>query len=173
MSPLSCCTNILVNWCVILEQSRSGVLLKNIQESRVLQTNDLELTRELHILQAHLLQYQSLLHNFEVSVQFIAKTHNPAMDSSDFSPEERKESKELMEMESGNLLSEIDRLEKRRAMLGNRLKNVMDLAFATVNIDDSRQTRKLTEATVRDSAAMKQVLFFSETKVTYRTTTNF
>lgn len=95
------------------------------------------------------------------------------MDSSDFSPEERKESKELMEMESGNLLSEIDRLEKRRAMLGNRLKNVMDLAFATVNIDDSRQTRKLTEATVRDSAAMKQVLFFSETKVTYRTTTNF
>ncbi|KAG1817382.1 hypothetical protein EV424DRAFT_1324487 [Suillus variegatus] len=130
-------------------------------ESRVLQTNDLELTRELHILQAHLLQYQSLLHNFEVSVQFIAKTHNPAMDSSDFSPEERKESKELMEMESGNLLSEIDRLEKRRAMLGNRLKNVMDLAFATVNIDDSRQTRKLTEATVRDSAAMKQISYLT------------
>ncbi|KAG2052254.1 hypothetical protein BDR06DRAFT_536498 [Suillus hirtellus] len=130
-------------------------------ESRVLQTNNLELTRELHILQAHLLQYQSLLHNFEVSVQFIAKTHNPAMDSSNFSPEERKESKKLMETESENLLSEIDRLERRRAMLGNRLKNVMDLAFATVNIDDSRQTRKLTEATVRDSAAMKQISYLT------------
>ncbi|KAG1896166.1 uncharacterized protein F5891DRAFT_1193400 [Suillus fuscotomentosus] len=130
-------------------------------ESRVLQTNNLELTRELHILQAHLLQYQSLLHNFEVSVQFITKTHNPAMDSSNFSPEERKESRKLMEMESENLLSEIDRLERRRAMLGNRLKNVMDLAFATVNIDDSRQTRKLTEATVRDSAAMKQISYLT------------
>ena len=68
------------------------------------------------------------------------------------------ESKDLMKRESENLLSEIDRLEKRRAMLSNRLKNVMDLAFATVNIDDNSQTRKLTEATVRDSAAMKQVI---------------
>ncbi|KAG1814731.1 uncharacterized protein BJ212DRAFT_1481921 [Suillus subaureus] len=130
-------------------------------EAKVLQTNNMELTRDLHILQAHLLQYQSLLHNFEVSVQFTAKTHNLAMDSNDFSDEQRKESKELMETESENLLSEIDRLEKRRAMLGNRLKNVMDLAFATVNIDDSRQTRKLTEATVRDSAAMKQISYLT------------
>jgi len=43
-------------------------------------------------------------------------------------------------------------------MLSNRLKNAMNLAFATVNIDDSTQTRLLTQATVRDSAAMKQVL---------------
>lgn len=134
------------------------VLLKNIQESKVLQTNNIELTRELHILQAHLLHYQALLHNFEKSVQFIAKTHNPAMDSNDVSDEQRKDSKELMTRESENLLGEIDRLEKRRAMLSNRLKNVMDLAFATVNIDDNSQTRKLTEATVRDSAAMKQVI---------------
>ncbi|KAG1729742.1 hypothetical protein EDD22DRAFT_788784, partial [Suillus occidentalis] len=117
-------------------------------ESKVLQTNNFELTRELHILQAHLLHYQALLHNFELSVKFLAKTHNPAMDSDDFSDHQRKESKDLMKRESENLLSEIDRLEKRRAMLSNRLKNVMDLAFATVNIDDNSQTRKLTEATV-------------------------
>jgi hypothetical protein len=127
----------------------------------VLQTNNIELTRELHILQA-------LLHNFELSVKFLAKTHNPAMDSDDFSDHQRKESKDLMKRESENLLSEIDRLEKRRAMLSNRLKNVMDLAFATVNIDDNSQTRKLTEATVRDSAAMKQVIPHSETELTRR-----
>jgi hypothetical protein len=44
--------------------------------------------------------------------------------------------------------------------LSSRLKNAMDLAFASVNIEDSRLTRTLTEATVRDSAAMKQVPFF-------------
>ncbi|KAG2035211.1 hypothetical protein BDR03DRAFT_923194 [Suillus americanus] len=136
-------------------------------ESKVLQTNDMELTRDLHVLQAHLLHYRSLLHNFEVSVQFIAKTHNPAMDSSEVS--ERDESEKLMKTESENLLSEIDRLEKRREMLTNRLKNVMDLAFATINLNDSTQTRELTEATVRDSAAMKQVSFFSETKISYLT----
>ncbi|KAG1805980.1 uncharacterized protein BJ212DRAFT_1486114 [Suillus subaureus] len=128
-------------------------------ESKVLQASDTELARELHVLQAHLLQYQALLHNFQVSVQFIAKTHNPAMDSSDAL--ERDESMKLMDSESQNLLSEIDRLEKRRGMLTNRLKNVMDLAFATVNLNDSKQTRKLTEATVRDSAAMKQISYLT------------
>ncbi|KAG2367562.1 hypothetical protein BDR07DRAFT_1326311 [Suillus spraguei] len=129
-------------------------------ELQVLKANDIELTRKLHILQAHLLHYQSLLHNFEVSVKFIANTQNPAMESSTFD-HQRTESKELMETESGNLLSEIDRLAKRREMLSNRLKNVMDLAFASVNIDDSKQTRKLTEATVRDSAAMKQISYLT------------
>ncbi|KAG1883345.1 hypothetical protein F4604DRAFT_1920551 [Suillus subluteus] len=128
-------------------------------ESKVLQTNNTELTRDLHVLQAHLLHYQSLLHNFKVSVQFIAKTHNPAMESSDIY--ELHESKELMKTESENLISEIDRLEKRRAILTNRLKNVMDLAFATVNLIDSKLTRRLTEATVRDSAAMKQISYLT------------
>jgi hypothetical protein len=36
----------------------------------------------------------------------------------------------------------------------------MDLAFATVDIEDSRQTRTLTEAMVRDLATVKQVPFF-------------
>jgi hypothetical protein len=130
-------------------------------ESKVLRENDIGLTRELHILQAHLLHYQALLHNFQVSVEFIAKTHNPAMDSSNVSEYQRNESKELMKTESKNLLAEIDRLEKRRGMLTDRLKNVMDLAFSTVNINDSQQTRQLTEATVRDSAAMKQISYLT------------
>jgi hypothetical protein len=127
------------------------VLLKNIQELKVLHTNNIELTLELHILQAHLLHYQELLHSFKVSVEFIAKTHNPAMDSGDdFSYV--KESEELMKSESDNLLGEIDRLERRRAMLSSRLH--------------SSETRKLTEATVRDSATMKQVIPLCETEVT-------
>lgn len=155
---------LAILWYALYAWDESFELLYNHVselESKVLQSNNIELTRELHILQAHLLHYQSLLHNFEVSVQFIAKTHNPAMDSSDVSDEHRKESKELMKTESENLLSEIDRLERRRTMLSNRLKNVMDLAFATVNIEDSSETRKLTETTVRDSAAMKQISYLT------------
>ncbi|KAG0699510.1 hypothetical protein DFH29DRAFT_44556 [Suillus ampliporus] len=128
-------------------------------ESQVLE--DHGLTRGLHILQAHLLHYASLLHGFEVSVRFIENTRNPAMECSDFSDKQRKESNELMKKECENLLGEIDRLEKRRLMLSNRLKNAMDLAFASVNIEDSRQTRTLTEATVRDSAAMKQISYLT------------
>jgi Mg2+ and Co2+ transporter CorA len=159
-SLLSYCITTLASWYVFLFLCACGSVgaEETVQESKVLQTNNIELTRELHILQAHLLHYQALLHNFELSVKFLAKTHNPAMDSDAFSDDQRKESEYLMKRESENLLSEIDRLEKRRAMQSNRLKNVMDLAFATVNIDDNSQTRKLTEATVRDSAAMKQVI---------------
>jgi hypothetical protein len=135
------------------------LLNTHVQESGVLQDSHIEVTRELHVLQAHLLHYQSLLTNFRVSVSFIEKTPNPAMESEDL--EQREASRELLEKESENLLGEIERLEKRREMLSSRLKNSTDLAFATVNIEDSRQTRTLTEATVRDSAAMKQVPFSS------------
>jgi len=148
-------------------------LLINIQESDVLHDSRIELTRKLHVLQAHLLHYQSLLHNFKLSVSFIQETPNPAMESDAFTEEERKASKEVMEQESRNLLSEIDRLEKRREMLSNRLKNVMDLAFATVNLEDSKQTRTLTQATVRDSAAMKQVSFFPRNRSPHKVLTNY
>jgi hypothetical protein len=60
--------------------------------------------------------------------------------------EELNVSKELMKKECENLIGEIDRLERRREMLSGRLKNVLELAF--------------TEATVRDSASMRQVFFF-------------
>ncbi|KAG2130887.1 hypothetical protein DEU56DRAFT_740368, partial [Suillus clintonianus] len=146
-----------VYWQIICKKSKDPT---PIQESKVL-GKQIELTRDLHILQAHLLHYQSLLHNFEVSVTFIVKTSNPAMESDDFTDKEREDSQELMKKESENLLSEIDRLQKRCVMLSNRLQNVMKLAFATVNIEDSKHTRTLTEATVRDSAAMKQISYLT------------
>lgn len=117
----------------------------------------IKVTQQLHVLQAHLLHYQSLLHHFRKSVNFIEQTPNPAMESESFTNEQRKTSYELMGKECKNLLSEIARLQMRREMLSSRLKNAMDLAFATVNIEDSSQTRRLTEATIRDSAAMRQV----------------
>ncbi|KAG2357380.1 hypothetical protein BDR07DRAFT_1463573 [Suillus spraguei] len=156
---------LAILWYALYAWDESLELLYNHSsdlESRVLQTqNNIELTQELHILQAHLLYYQALLHNFEASVRFIAKTQNPAMESSDFSDEQRTVTKELMEAESENLLGEIDRLEMRREKLSNRLKNMMNLAFADINIEDNSQTRRLTQATVRDSAAMKQISYLT------------
>jgi hypothetical protein len=119
------------------------ILLKYIQESDVLTESRVEHTRDLHILQAYLLHYETLLHDFEVSVSFIENTPNPGMESTQVYGEERKISNELMKTECKNLLGEIDRLQKRRDMLRNRLKNVMSLAFANVNIRDSASTRQV------------------------------
>ncbi|KAG1752049.1 hypothetical protein EDB19DRAFT_1845541 [Suillus lakei] len=116
-----------------------------------------DLNHDLHSLQAHLLQYQTLLHDFERSVTFVMETPNPAMEDS----ENEDTTKELMQRECKNLLSEIDRLHKRCSMFISRLKNATDLAFATVNIEDSRQTHRLTKATLRDSAAMKQISYLT------------
>ena len=122
------------------------MLLKYFQESDVLTESRVEHTRDLHILQAYLLHYESLLHSFQLSVTFIKKNPNPAMESTDIYKEQRSTSNELMQKECENLLSEIDRLEKRREMLSRQLKNVIDLAFANVN--------------VRDWASMRQVPHF-------------
>lgn len=127
-------------------------------ESQVLLTDNINLARKLHIFQAHLLHYQSLLQDFRKSVEFLHNTPNPALKSD---TDERKDSMELMAKECANLLSEIGRLENRRLMLSSRLKNVTDLAFAIVNIEDSKQMKALTEATVRDSGAMKQISYLT------------
>ncbi|KAI6158564.1 hypothetical protein EDD17DRAFT_1779460 [Pisolithus thermaeus] len=135
------------------------VLYRHINrlESKVLGTNDINLTRELHKVQAYLLYYQQLLQDFHKSVDFVKLTPNPAMHGD----EDEDHSKMLLEREVDNLLSEIGRLEGQRTMQSDRLKNVMQLAFATVNIEDSRAMKKLTEASMRDSAAMKQISYLT------------
>ncbi|KAF9226333.1 hypothetical protein BS17DRAFT_765341 [Gyrodon lividus] len=133
----------------------------NMLESRVLTTNNINHTRELHKLQAHLLYYQQLLQDFRKSVVFVKSTPNPAMEADSVTNQDRKSSMDLMAKEAENLLSEIDRLEGQRSTQSARLKNVMDLAFSTVNIEDSRAMQKLTVATMRDSAAMKQISYLT------------
>ncbi|KAF5381593.1 hypothetical protein D9615_005537 [Tricholomella constricta] len=131
-------------------------------ESRVLNENDIDLTQELHVVHAHLLHYASLLEDFRKSAQFVLNTPYPALDNSAlYSDEERVRSKGLLETECKNLLSEIDRLQKSRAMQGKRLKNVMNLGFSSVHIGDSKHMKKLTEAAVKDSAAMKQIAYLT------------
>jgi hypothetical protein len=88
----------------------------------------MDLTKELHVIQAHLLHYASLLDDFRKTITFVLKTPNPALnDPARYTTEERERSRGLMQMECENLISEIDRLEKSRVMQGKRLKNVMNL----------------------------------------------
>jgi hypothetical protein len=66
---------------------------------------------------------------------FVRDTHYPALENEDlFTPEEKKESIELMEKECNNLLNEISRLDLARTLQDKRLTNVMQLVsllFAT------------------------------------------
>ncbi|PPQ92528.1 LOW QUALITY PROTEIN: hypothetical protein CVT25_010361 [Psilocybe cyanescens] len=128
-------------------------------ESQVITTSEMILTQELHIIRAHLLHYSSLLDDFRKSVIFIRDTENPALES--LSLEEREENSSIMKRECSNLLTEIERLEKGRQMQDRRLKNVMDLVFSSVNIIDSKLMQKMTQAAVRDSAAMKQIAYLT------------
>ncbi|KAJ8580628.1 hypothetical protein M405DRAFT_33742 [Rhizopogon salebrosus TDB-379] len=105
-----------------------------------------ERTCDPHALQARLLYYESLLRDFQVSISFIENTPNPALESA--YEEVREASNELMKKECGNLLGEIERLEKRRRMLRNRLKNMLDIV-------DSSQTERLIKATEQVSSSLQ------------------
>ncbi|KAJ6460942.1 hypothetical protein C8R45DRAFT_794377, partial [Mycena sanguinolenta] len=129
-------------------------------EGRVITMTDMTLTQQLHVVRAHLLHYASLLEDFRRSVVFCAQTPNPMLEHAS-DTETIASVKARMRSESQNLLDEIERLEQNRKMQEKRLKNVMDLAFSSVNLDDSKTMQKLTEAAVRDSAAMKQISYLT------------
>ncbi|KAJ7489584.1 hypothetical protein FB451DRAFT_693768 [Mycena latifolia] len=132
-------------------------------ETRVMTTTDMTLTQQLHVVRAHLLHYASLLEDFRKTVVFVAQTLNPVLENASdiHSAETIAFVTELMRRESTNLLDEIARLKQNRSMQDSRLKNVMNLAFSSVNLEDSRRMQKLTEAAVRDSAAMKQISYLT------------
>jgi hypothetical protein len=93
------------------------------KESRVLVTNDIHLTRELHIIRASLLHYASLLESFRKAVLFLRNNKNPAMqDHPDLT-----QSTQIMDRECDKLLSEIERLGMFRGMQEMRLENVIKL----------------------------------------------
>ncbi|KAH6910723.1 hypothetical protein BKA70DRAFT_1271341 [Coprinopsis sp. MPI-PUGE-AT-0042] len=128
-------------------------------ETQVIDTTQMNLTEELHIIRAHHLHYSSLLEDFRKTVEFIRDTVNPALD--DLPESEQEWNRKIMDRETTTILSEISRLEKGRKMQDRRLKNVMNLVFSSVNIQDSKQMAKMTQAAVRDSAAMKQIAYLT------------
>ncbi|KAF7368937.1 hypothetical protein MVEN_00219900 [Mycena venus] len=155
-------------------------------ETRVMATTDMTmastditLTQQLHVVQARLLHYQSLLEDFRKSVLFIAETQNPMLEHvNDLSAEMIVFVKDKISKESTNLLNEIARLEQSRSMQEKRLRNAMEpgaffarvytpasvnfeQAFSSVNLEDSKAMKELTQAAVRDSAAMKQISYLT------------
>jgi len=128
-------------------------------EGKVVATTDFNLTQELHVIRAHHLHYASLLEDLRKTLVFVKSTVNPALDS--VTPEERDSSLTVLERECDNLLDEVNRLEREREMQERRLSNVMHLVFSTVNILDSTRMKEMTEASTRDSSAMKQIAYLS------------
>lgn len=82
----------------------------------------MHLTKELHILRAHLVHYESLLEDFRKSVVFLVETLNmPGHDQN------QENSASLMKKECNDMLSEIERLKMSRQMQDMRLSNVINL----------------------------------------------
>jgi len=112
-------------------------------------TNDIKMTRELHIIRAHLLHYESLLEDFSKTVKFVLNTRNPAMDSVEEG--QRIRDRRLLEKETKNLQIEIERLQMSRSMQDKRLKNVMHLVRCFC--DDAPSVQRVTLMDFRSSAA--------------------
>ncbi|ESK94948.1 hypothetical protein Moror_13953 [Moniliophthora roreri MCA 2997] len=146
----------MYSWDEALEVLYNHIIF---MEMRIMRSTDMEMTRGLHFIRAHLLHYGSLLGDMKKSVQFILGTPNPTMNS--LPAEEQLFSRKLLEKECNHLLIEIERLEMQLQMQDHRLKNVMNLVFSTVNIQDSSRMQELSEAAVRDSAAMKQIAYLT------------
>lgn len=102
------------------------------QELRVISTNNMVLTLELHKIRAHLLHYASLLEDFEQTIIFIRDTPNPALESGD--PTHMEDTRESMAKECQNLMQQVDRLKTSRVMWDKRLKNVMHLVGFHIRI---------------------------------------
>jgi hypothetical protein len=100
-----------------------------VQESRVIVTNDVAMTYELHVIRAHLLHYIGLLSDFKKSVIFLRDTNNPAMDVDTITDDERKINKTLLCDECEHLLTEIERLTMNRQMQDDRVQNVTQLVI--------------------------------------------
>ncbi|KAF8811269.1 hypothetical protein BYT27DRAFT_7134272 [Phlegmacium glaucopus] len=131
-------------------------------ESRILVKNDIFLTQELHLIRAHLLHYESFLRDFQKTILFVQDTPFPCLQSPEmYTEEERLRSEGVMKRECGNLLGELKRLGDIREKYDGRVKNVMKLGFSIVNNQDSRRRYQLTEATVQDSGAMKQISYLT------------
>ncbi|KAF8625330.1 hypothetical protein AX17_006872 [Amanita inopinata Kibby_2008] len=126
-------------------------------EAHLINFSQVEFAHDLHTLRAYLLHYTSLLSDFEKAIVFVKATPNPATES----VPHHEEMKKTMDRECQFLLNEIFRLRRDCSMQESRLKNVIELGFNRVNIEDSKQMRDLTEASLRDSAAMKQIAYLT------------
>ncbi len=80
------------------------------------------LTEELHMIQAHLLHYSSLVVAFRKIVKFIMDTPNPAL-----TPDQKSASVPLLNRECKTLLDHIDRLDEAHKAQESRLANVLEL----------------------------------------------
>ncbi|PBK78166.1 hypothetical protein ARMSODRAFT_27426 [Armillaria solidipes] len=109
---------------------------------------------QLHVLRAHLLHYEELLADFRKTVAFLVDTPHPGIPAD-------LPSQVVVQKECDTLLTDIKRLEATRSMLDERVGNAMDLAFSSVTIEDSKRMQQLSEAALRDSAAMKQIAYIT------------
>lgn len=131
----------------------------------MINTNDMAITYELHVMRAHLLHYTSLLRDFRKSVEFVRDTVNPAMNSDGINDAIRLSDKKLLKKECENLLAEIHRMEAYRKMLANRVQNVQALVSASLEASPSlfsiSNIQVFTNVDLGDSKAMKRLSYIS------------
>jgi len=77
------------------------------------------------------------------------------MESKEIFEEERRTANDHIDKECDNLLNEVDRLQNRRRVMSNQLKNTMDFVFATAR--DSAPMGEVSAPTREVSVSMREV----------------
>ncbi|KAF8338499.1 cora-like Mg2+ transporter protein-domain-containing protein [Amanita rubescens] len=131
-------------WDESLQHLYEDICATEMDLIRISSTSN-DFTDRLHATRAHLLYYSSLLAAFKRTVDFISNTPNPALTRA-----QKGVSAPLLRQECATLLGEIDRLDKECTMQEKRLKHIVDLV-------DNRTLHRMTEATIGDSAVIKQI----------------
>jgi len=97
--------------------------------------------------------YTTLLSDFHKTVRFIFNHPNRSLARK--TGEEQQLHKSLLKRECDNILNEIERLVEGKDMQEQRVKNVMDLVFSTLNVTE-------TETTIQQGWVMQQYVRFSQ-----------
>ncbi|KAF8653628.1 hypothetical protein AX16_003780 [Volvariella volvacea WC 439] len=119
---------------------------------RLTTCNHEKITDQLHVIQAHLLHYISLLEDFQKTVDFVLAAHKNVL------PKGTSVEDTAMARECQTLKDEVGRLQSLRNVQESRVKNVMKLLFSQVNITENSQMKSLAETSSRDSAGTSERL---------------
>ncbi|KAH7101558.1 cora-like Mg2+ transporter protein-domain-containing protein [Auriculariales sp. MPI-PUGE-AT-0066] len=114
--------------------------------------SDIWLTRELHIIRAMLLHYGSLLNDFHKTVRFIFSHPNRVHIGKIENKEEQQRHRNMLQRECDNILNEIERITDNKELQLQRVKNVMELVFSTLNVTE-------TETTINQGWVMQQLSY--------------
>ncbi|KZV92283.1 hypothetical protein EXIGLDRAFT_718560 [Exidia glandulosa HHB12029] len=147
---------LIVMWSALYAWDEAMLVLYNhitYLETRVIKftLEDMNLAPQLHAVRAHLLHYDELLEEFEMSLAFLGEVGISQHETDETTA---AAAKKLLKKELSTLSLQVARLRRQRNMQDSRLNNVMKLVLSILNI-------KETQTSLQHGESMKQITYLT------------